>query len=78
MLLRCEEQVDSSCDSEKIELTTWDITVTPVTQDIEPDMDREKILKEQSETEENKKNKEENVTEWICQRIKLTHSFRTV
>ena len=41
MLLRCEEQVDSSCDSEKIKLTTWDITVTPATQDIEPDMDHD-------------------------------------
>ena len=39
MLLRCEEQVDSSHDSKKRKLVTWDIIVTPVTQDIEPDMD---------------------------------------
>ena len=39
MILRCEEQVDSSHDSKKIKLMTWDTTVTPVTQDIEPDVD---------------------------------------
>ena len=42
MLIRCEEQVDSSCDADKIQLTTWDVTVTPATQDIEQDMDHQK------------------------------------
>ena len=43
-LLRCEEQVDSSHDSKKIKLVTWDITVTPVTQDIDPNVDHDKEL----------------------------------
>ena len=42
MLLRCEEQVDSSHDPMKIQLATWDVTVTPATQDIEPNMDHDK------------------------------------
>ena len=32
MLLRCEEQVDSSCDPMKIKFATWDVTMTHVTQ----------------------------------------------
>ena len=56
MLLRCEEQVDSSHDSKKIKLMTWDITVTPVTQDIEPDVDRDedsqRICRDRREQEE--------------------------
>ena len=59
MLLRCEEQVDSSCDSEKIKLMTWDITVTPATQDIESDMDHDKdsqrISRNRREQEEQRK-----------------------
>ena len=46
MLIRCEEQVNSSCDSDKIKLSPWDITVTPATQDTEQDMNVTKILKE--------------------------------
>ena len=42
MLLRYEEQVDSSHDSKKIKLVTWDMTVTPATQHIEPNMDHDK------------------------------------
>ena len=41
MSIRWEEQVDSSCDSNKIKLMTWDITVTPATQDIEQNMDHD-------------------------------------
>ena len=39
MLLRCEEQVDSSRDPMEIKLVTWDVIVTPVTQDIESHVD---------------------------------------
>ena len=49
MLIRCEEQVDSSCDSDKIKLMTWDITVTPVTQDIE------RISRDRREQEERRR-----------------------
>ena len=59
MLLRCEEQVDSSHDSKKIKLMTWDITVTPATQDIEPDMDHDKdsqrISRDRREQEEQRR-----------------------
>ena len=59
MLLRCEEQVDSSCDSDKIKLTTWDKTVTPVTQDIEPDVDcdedSQRISRDRREQEEQRR-----------------------
>ena len=59
MLLRCEEQVDSSCDSKKLKLATWDITVTPVTQDIESNVDRDKefqrISRDRREHEEQRR-----------------------
>ena len=59
MLLRCEEQVDSSCDSNKIKLATWDITVTPATQDIQPNMDCDKdsqrISRDRREHEEQRR-----------------------
>ena len=59
MLLRWEEQVDSSHDSNKIKLTAWDITVTPVTQDIEPNVDRgidsQRISRERREYEEQRR-----------------------
>ena len=59
MLLRCEEQLDSSHDSKKIKLMTWDITVTPVTQDIEPDMDcdedSQRISRDRREQEEQRR-----------------------
>ena len=59
MLIRCEEQVDSSCDSDKIKLMTWDITVTPVTQDIEQDMDHDedsqRINRDRREQEEQRR-----------------------
>ena len=59
MLLRCEEQVDSSCGSKKIKLMTWDITVTPATQDIEPDVDRDedrqRISRDRREQEEQRR-----------------------
>ena len=59
ILLRCEEQVDSLCDSKKIKLMTWDITVTPVTQDIEPDVDHDKdsqrISRDRREQEEQRR-----------------------
>ena len=59
MLLRCEEQVDSSCDSKKIKLMTWDITVTPATQDIEPDVDHDedsqRISRDRREQEEQRR-----------------------
>ena len=59
MRLRCEEQVDSSRDSDKIKLTTWDITVTPVTQDIEQDMnhdkDAQRISRDRREQEEQRR-----------------------
>ena len=59
MLLRCEEQVDSSCDSKKIKLVTWDITVKPVTQDIKPKMDHDKefqrISRDRKEHEEQRR-----------------------
>ena len=42
MLSRCEEQVDSSHDPMKIKFATWDVTVTPVTQDIEPNVNHDK------------------------------------
>ena len=41
MLLRCEEQIDSSHDPMKIKFSTWDVTMTPVTQHIEPNMDHD-------------------------------------
>ena len=78
MLLRCKEQVDSSHDSKKIKLMTWDITVTPATQDIEQDMyhdkDSQRISRDRREQEEQRRQ----CQEWICQCIKLTHSFRTI
>ena len=56
MLIRCEEQVDSSRDSDKIKLMTWDITVTPLTQDIEQDINRDqdskRISRDRREQEE--------------------------
>ena len=59
MLLRCEEQVDSSHDSKKRKLMTWDITVTPATQDIEPDMDHDedsqRISRNRREQEEQRR-----------------------
>ena len=59
MLIRCEEQVDSSHDSDKIKLMTWDITVTPVTQDIEQDMDHDedsqRIIRDRREQEEQRR-----------------------
>ena len=59
MLLRCEEQVDSSHDSKKIKVTTWDITVTPATQDIEPNVDHDKdsqrICRDRREHEEQRR-----------------------
>ena len=59
MLIRCEEQVDSSCDSDKIKLMTWDITVTPVTQDIEQamyhDEDSQRISRDRREQEERRR-----------------------
>ena len=61
MLLRCEEQVDSSCDPKKIKFVTRDVTVTPVTQDIEPNMNHYEEFQEQVETEKNMKNKKEDV-----------------
>ena len=39
MLLRCEEQIDSSHDPMEIKFATWDVTMTPVTQHIEPKAD---------------------------------------
>ena len=56
MLLRCEEQVDSSCDPKKIKSATWDVTVTPVTQDIEPNENHDK---EFQRTSRDKKEHEE-------------------
>ena len=41
MSIGCEEQVDSSCDSDKMKLMMWDITVTPATQDIEQDINHD-------------------------------------
>ena len=59
MLIRCEEQVDSSHDADKIKLMTWDITVTPVTQDIEQDMDHhedsQRISRDRREQEEQRR-----------------------
>ena len=59
MLIRCEEQVDSSCDTDKIQLTTWDVAVTPATQDIEQDMDHhedsQRISRDRREQEEQRK-----------------------
>ena len=59
MLLRCEEQVDSSHDPKKIKLVTWDITVTTVTQDIEPnvdcDEDFQRISRDRREHEEQRR-----------------------
>ena len=56
MLIRCEEQVNSSHDSDKIKLMTWDITVTPATQDIEQDVnhdqDSQRISRDRTEQEE--------------------------
>ena len=78
MLLRCEEQVDSSCDSKNIKLMMWDITVTPVTQDIEPDMDCDKDSQRISRDRKEQEEQRRRCQEWICQHIKLTHSFRTV
>ena len=40
-LLRCEEKIDSSHDPMKIKFATWDVTVTPATQHIEPNMDHD-------------------------------------
>ena len=55
-LIRCEEQVNSSHDSDKIKLTTWHTTLTPATQDIEQDMNRdedsERICRDRREQEE--------------------------
>ena len=78
MLLRCEEQVYSSCDSKKIKLATWDITATPVTQDLGPNMDCDKDSQRISRDRREHKNKEEDVMEWIHQCIKLIHSFRII
>ena len=39
MLLRCEEQIDLSHETKKIKFATWDVTVTSVTQHIEPIVD---------------------------------------
>ena len=75
MLIRCEEQVDSSCDSDKIKLMTWDISVTPVTQDIEQDMDHDE---DSQRISRDRREQEEQLRRWICQCIKLTHSLRTV
>ena len=59
MLLGCEEQVDSSHDSKKIKLMTWDITVTPATQDIETnvdhDEDSQRISRDRREQEEQRR-----------------------
>ena len=59
MLIRCEEQVNSSHDADKTKLTTWDITVTPATQDIEQDMDchkdSQRISKDRREQEEQRR-----------------------
>ena len=74
MLFRCEEQIDSSHDPMKIKFAkcnndtcnsiyTWIVM---------------KNFKEQVETEKKMKNKEEDVTEQICQHIKLTHSVRII
>ena len=56
MLIRCEEQVNSSCDLDTIKLMTWDITVTPATQDREKDMnhdqDSQRISRDRREQEE--------------------------
>ena len=59
MLLRCEEQVYSSHDSKKIKFMTWDITVTPATQDIEPNVDHgkdsQRISRDRREHEEQRR-----------------------
>ena len=59
MLITCEEQVNSSHDEDKIKLTTWDITVTPATQDIEQDMDchkdSQRISRDRREQEEQRR-----------------------
>ena len=59
MLLRCEEQVDSSCDPKKIKFGTWDVTVTPVTQDIEPNMncdeEFQRTIRDRKEHEEQRR-----------------------
>ena len=42
MLLRCEEQINSSCNPMKIKFATCDVTMTPPTQQLEPNMDHDK------------------------------------
>ena len=54
---------------------TWDISVTPVTQDIEQDMDHDE---DSQRISRDRREQEEQLRRWICQCIKLTHSLRTV
>ena len=42
MLSRCEEQTDSAHDPMKTKFETWDVTMTHMTQHIEPNVDRDK------------------------------------
>ena len=59
MLLRGEEQVDSSCDPKKIKFATWDVTVTPATQDIESNVNHDeefqRTSRDRKEHEEQRK-----------------------
>ena len=56
---------------------TWDITVTPATQDIEPNVDHGKDSQRISREHEEQRRRCHGM-EWIHQHIKLTHSFRIV